>query len=262
MELTPHTRGAIFSQMINIKFPAILFSFFLVATAIGCSGFLPDRLVYPNNMPDPKQRTKKANEEVKPAAEQAPPAKAVAQPESVSATNEKDTVLFGEAPSGAGAQPAAVKKATTKSWDESNAPPPRDINGKAPAAAAVVAQPSELAPNALTRTFDVEYPKGWDKTLEAMFVLPVMSVDKASGVIITDWIVDKPAYDGGLNLFGSGVRSVRYKYLVKVYDRGGKTEVSVASQAQYSGSGGWISGTPKVIVSERLMKRIVEAIGN
>jgi hypothetical protein len=125
-------------------------------------------------------------------------------------------------------------------------------------------QPGTLAPNSLTRVFTLEYAKGFDKVVEAMFTFSLISVDKGSGVIITDWIVDNPKNQGdmmGVDLFG-GSRAVRYKYMVKVSDSNGATEVTVAPHAQYTKDRKWVDATPKIVVAETLMKKIIARLEN
>lgn len=122
----------------------------------------------------------------------------------------------------------------------------------------VEARPSSLGVNALARTFALPYDQAWEKTLEVMLASPLSVVDKSSGVIITEWMVQQRVGGGiGAGIFGDGMRTIRYKYSVKLYDRGGETEVAIIPLTQFTEGRQWLDGKPRLMVTEHLMRLFV-----
>ncbi|GMT41800.1 MAG: hypothetical protein IEMM0002_0211 [bacterium] len=123
-----------------------------------------------------------------------------------------------------------------------------------------VEQKSGEGHSALVYVFPVEFDTGWDNILEAMLDLPLMSVDKSSGILITGWINNKGVPKkraASINIFGGSSKLVRYKYVVRVYDLGAVSKVKVIPFTQVMENRRWRVADPEVMVSEKLMKRII-----
>jgi hypothetical protein len=115
--------------------------------------------------------------------------------------------------------------------------------------------------NALTKTYPLPYGTVFDTVLESILYLPIETVDKSAGIITTGWKRDTDLTKEALvaiNVFGDGVRLVRYKYSVRVYDRGEKTKITVIPFAQVTKNRRWIDGNPSVAITEKLMQKIIQ----
>ncbi|MBI3580735.1 MAG: DUF3576 domain-containing protein [Nitrospinae bacterium] len=120
-----------------------------------------------------------------------------------------------------------------------------------------------LPDGALSHDFDGDFQKTWDKTLETMMALPLISSDKTGGVILTDWIVD-PKYSktDELPMFGAEPTLVRYRYVVRLHEKDGGTELLLVQLAQRSGSHVWVDRPPVKEAAEKLMDKIILNMGN
>jgi len=120
---------------------------------------------------------------------------------------------------------------------------------------------SDLSKNALAITFNKNFEQTWDKVLEVMLTHNLTSIDKSGGVMITGWIQDKRLLDAksvASGIIGDTVRFVRYKYVVRLKEGGGSTEVTVIPFAQVTKSRRWHQGTPSVAIAKKLMRKIVK----
>ncbi len=268
--------GVIVTPMQKTKAALILCATALLTAS--CGSVLPDKLWYPNepSAPPPKKEQKADAPKPAPAVEKPPQAAPVEEPDAP--LEEGDAVIFGEAPKNtaaasgtataaapvaAGTSPqASDDKASVKDKPERQAnplamimPPPDKKPVPLPP---VEARDSSLGVNALTRTFAMPYNDAWEKTMEVMLGAPLIAVDKSGGIMITEWMVQQRMGGGiGAGLFGDGQRTVRYKYAVKLYDRGGNTEVAVIPYTQFTEGRQWLDGKPRRIISEHLMRLIV-----
>ncbi|MBI5636473.1 MAG: hypothetical protein HZA03_00725 [Nitrospinae bacterium] len=242
-----------------------------------CGTIFPDKLWYPVDSDDPKKKEQKA-EAPKPAPAAEQPKQAPQIEEQGAPPEEGDAVVFGEAPKAKG-QPSdtapAAKPAETGSSPSSSGtkvPMPEKPEQLANPLAMIMPAPDQktvppppvearenpLGVNALARTFGASYDQAWEKTIEVMLATPLIVIDKSSGVIITEWMVQQRAGGGiGAGLFSDGQRTIRYKYAVKLYDRGGNTEVVVIPYTQYTEGRQWLDGKPRRMISEHLMRLIV-----
>ncbi len=243
-----------------------------------CGSILPDKLWYPvdEDPPPPKREQKADAPKPAPAAEKRPQA-ARAEERDVP-LEEGDAVMFGQAPkvesaspgSASAAKPAGASAAPSSLNNEASVPdkPERLANPLAmilPAPDQKVAPPppveardSSLGVNAIARTFAMPYDQAWEKTIEVMLAAPLTVIDKSSGIIITEWMVQQRTGGGiGAGIFGDGQRTIRYKYSVKLHDGDGGTEVAVIPYTQYSEGRQWLDGKPRRMLSEHLMRLIV-----
>jgi len=125
------------------------------------------------------------------------------------------------------------------------------------------AKTKRLPQGSLIRSFNLDYNQAWEKVLETMLTLPIISADKSGGVITTDWIVDSKAKNVEVvPIFGAAPSIERYRYVVKLYDMGGTTEVAVVQVAQRSGPHHWIDKVPATKVSANLMNKIISNLEN
>lgn len=251
---------------------AVIFS----AVALLCSScgtILPDKLWYPVEADAPAAQKERKAEAPKPAPAAEKPRPAAQKEEPAAPLEEGDAVIFGEAPAAkAEASSAAAPAGESAPSPAAKAPAPekmeRLVNPLAMVMPAPDKKPVELPPveaqdspfgnNSLMRTFALPFDEGWEKTAEVMLAAPLAVVDKGSGVIMTDWMVQQRAGGGmSLGLFGDGQRVVRYKYAVKLYDRGGNTEVVIIPYTQYTEGRQWLDAKPRRMISEHLMRLIV-----
>lgn len=260
-------------QKIKIAFALCAAAFMLAS----CGTIFPDKLWYPVDSGDPKKKEQKA-ETPKPAPAAEQPKRAPQAGEQDTPPEEGDAVVFGEAPkaknppadTAPAAKPAETGSSPSSSETKAAMPekPERLANPlamimpapdqKTAAPPPVEARDNPLGVNALARTFNAPYDQAWEKTIEVMLAAPLTAVDKSSGVIITEWMVQQRAGGGmGAGLFSDGQRTIRYKYAVKLYDRGGATEVAVIPYTQYTEGRQWLDGKPRRMVSEHLMRLIV-----
>jgi hypothetical protein len=123
------------------------------------------------------------------------------------------------------------------------------------------AEPSDIGHNALTRTFNIGFDEAWNGVVDTMMPLNLVAIDKSSGVLITGWIQDerlKNQKNLTSGLFGDIARFVRYKYVVRVSDMGGSTKLTVVPFAQVSKNRRWHQGKPSVVITEKLMRKLIK----
>ncbi len=265
-------RGVIVTPMQKTK-AAVIFSAVALLCA-SCGSFLPDKFWYPveSDAPPPKKEQKAEAPKPAPVAEK--PVQVAKAEEPPAPLEEGDAVIFGDAPKAKDAPsvaaPAAAAPAATS--PSPKGPAPEKMEQRANPLAMIMPAPdqkevppppveareSSLGVNALARTFATPYDQGWEKTIEVLLAAPLTVIDKSSGVMITEWMVQQRVGGGmSLGLFGDGQRVIRYKYAVKVYDRDGKTEVVVIPYTQYTEGHQWLDAKPRRMISEHLMRLIV-----
>lgn len=120
-----------------------------------------------------------------------------------------------------------------------------------------------LPDGALSHDFDSDFQKTWDKTFETMLAFPLVSSDRTGGVILTDWMVDPKSSKGGdLPMFGAGPTLVRYRYVVKLYEKDGGTGVLLVQLAQRSSTHIWVDRPPFKEAMAKLMDKLILNMGN
>lgn len=96
-----------------------------------------------------------------------------------------------------------------------------------------------------------------------MMAFPLVSSDRTGGVILTDWVVDpKASKPGDLPMFGAGPTLVRYRYVVKIYEKDGGTEVLLVQLAQRSSTHIWVDRPPLKEATAKLMDKLILNMGN
>lgn len=245
-----------------------------------CGTVLPNKVWYSadESAASPKKEQKAEAPESAPAPTvEKRPQSAQAEEQAVP-LEEGDAVVFGEAPKAKGVSsanastptPAAAGASPSSSKNKLPVPekPERRANPlamimpsldqKVEPPPPVEARESSLGVNALARTFALPYGQAWEKTMEVMLSAPVIVIDKNSGVIITEWMIQQRMDGGiGVSIFGDGQRTVRYKYAVKLNDHGNETEVTIIPYTQFTEGRQWIDGKPRRMISEHLMRLIV-----
>lgn len=120
-----------------------------------------------------------------------------------------------------------------------------------------------LPDGALLHDFDGDLQKTWDKTFETMLAFPLISSDRAGGIILTDWIVEpKPSKTDDLPMFGGGPTLVRYRYVVKLHEKDGGTELLLVQLAQRSSTHIWVDRPPLKEATAKLMDKLILNMGN
>ncbi len=112
---------------------------------------------------------------------------------------------------------------------------------------------------AVAKEFRLRFGTAWERALEGLLSIALNTVDRSSGIITTEWIYDEPSGSGGpsLNPFGSD-RRLRYKYTVRILDKGASTQIKVVPfmQVLSKGGSGWKPALPSLMVTDRLFDQI------
>jgi hypothetical protein len=118
-----------------------------------------------------------------------------------------------------------------------------------------------LPAGSLLRTFDQPFETVWGKALDVMLALPLVTVDKADSIILTDWILDEKRSRETLEAYSGVTLFERSRYVVKIYDKNGSSEVAVIQLAQRAKDRFWVNGIIRRSNSEEMMKKIADKLG-
>jgi len=110
--------------------------------------------------------------------------------------------------------------------------------------------------NSVEKDYRLRFGVVWGRLIEAMLKIPLDTVDRSSGIIITAWIIDRSDAKDVMNFIGGGSNNIRYKYTIRVLDRGAMTQIKVIPFAQQVKSRRWSTAKPSIIVTNRLFSRI------
>lgn len=112
--------------------------------------------------------------------------------------------------------------------------------------------------NAVEKEYPLSFGVVWERMLEAFLDMPLETVDRSSGIIITDWIYDQRSEQGLLSLSPLNAldTQIRYRYTVRAMDRGVTTRVMVVPFAQVIESRRWTPAKPSIVITNRLFERI------
>ena len=114
--------------------------------------------------------------------------------------------------------------------------------------------------NSVQKDYPMTFNVAWGRVMEAVLELPLSTVDRSSGLIVTDWVRDESAAGAGglagLNPFAGSAQIVRYKYTIRVLDRGGMTQIKVVPHAQIISGQQWSPARPSLTVTGRMFTRI------
>ncbi len=114
--------------------------------------------------------------------------------------------------------------------------------------------------NSIQKDYPMRFGIVWERALESFLELPLHAVDRSSGIIITDWITDTDRTGSGgdlsLRLFGAKDKIVRYKYTIRIMDRGDITQIKVIPFTQVTKGKNWIAAKPGLSVAEAMFHRI------
>ena len=116
--------------------------------------------------------------------------------------------------------------------------------------------------NSMAKDFRMRFGVIWGRTIEALMEIPLQTVDRSSGIIVTDWVVDTAgATSGFLNMQSAGKRVVRYKYTIHIIDRGSMTRIKVIPFTQTLNDRKWMPAKPGLVVTTRMFNRIELELG-
>ncbi len=113
--------------------------------------------------------------------------------------------------------------------------------------------------NSVQRDYRMRFGVAWGRVIESLLELPLSVVDRSSGLIVTDWIMDQADVSEGaslLNPFGAKEQSVRYKYTIRMLDRGNMIQIKVIPFTQVIKDMRWTPAKPSVVVADRMFVRI------
>ncbi len=113
--------------------------------------------------------------------------------------------------------------------------------------------------NAIQKEYTLPFDVVWSRIIESLLELPINTVDRSSGIIVTSWVLDTTYAGKGLlslNIIGAGKAPVRYRYTIRVMDRGELTRIMVVPFAQTIKSNRWSNAKPSIIITELMFKRI------
>ena len=113
--------------------------------------------------------------------------------------------------------------------------------------------------NIISRDYSLPFERSWNGAIEFFLNTPLTSVDKSSGVIITEWIYGNQSRKKMeiTDPFSGGKRKTRHRYTVWIRDINGKTTVTVATSFQKAVAGaGWISSPPKSEITTVLLEHL------
>lgn len=112
--------------------------------------------------------------------------------------------------------------------------------------------------NALQKDYNIKFGSVWSRIVETIVDLPLNTLDRSSGMIITGWIygerMDKNAIVS-INPFGADT-VIRYRYNVRVADKGAMTQIKVVPFAEAFKGGKWGESKPSLVITNRLFNRI------
>lgn len=112
--------------------------------------------------------------------------------------------------------------------------------------------------NSVQKDYAMRFGIVWARVLESFLELPLNVVDRSSGIIITDWITDLAGARAGmsLSLFDAKDKIVRYRYTIRILDRGALTQIKVIPFTQVAKDKRWDSAKPSLSVTESMFQRI------
>jgi len=113
--------------------------------------------------------------------------------------------------------------------------------------------------NSVQKDYRMRFGVVWGRVIEALLELPLNTVDRSSGVIVTDWIYDEANAARGLlsfNPLGSQQLKIRYKYTIRILDRGNLTQIKVVPFAQVVKDRQWAPVKASIVVTDRMFSRV------
>lgn len=113
--------------------------------------------------------------------------------------------------------------------------------------------------NSVQKDYPMRFGIVWERVLESFLELPLNVVDRSSGIIITDWITDRASAASGLSLrvFGAKDKIVRYKFTIRILDRGNLTQIKVIPfTEEVAKDKSWVSAKPGLMVAEAMFLRV------
>ncbi|MGK7345665.1 MAG: DUF3576 domain-containing protein [Candidatus Nitrospinota bacterium M3_3B_026] len=234
------------------KFPGWIALAALFAFSAGCES-LPQKLVWKNEETDktaPRRGSDPGGETVAPAGLLKAPASPITPEEARrTALSRPKVVKIQEMGDGAGSGSSYYDVVEEKSSEalaptiDENARPVRVVT---------------YDNNAVEKDYLLSFGVVWERMLEAFLDMPLETVDRSSGIIITDWIYDEKSEKGLLALSPLSALEIkiRYRYTIRALDRGVMTRVMVVPFAQVIEGRRWAPARPSIVITNRLFDRI------
>ncbi|MBI4666475.1 MAG: hypothetical protein HY751_08715 [Nitrospinae bacterium] len=113
--------------------------------------------------------------------------------------------------------------------------------------------------NSVQKDYPMRFGVAWNRVVESILDLPLEVVDRSSGVIITGWIYDESRSGDGmlsLNPLAGMERKIRYKYTVRILDRGNLTQLKVVPFAESIKGQRWEGAKASILITNRLFDRL------
>jgi len=117
--------------------------------------------------------------------------------------------------------------------------------------------------NAVQKDYPMRFSVAWSRALEAILDTPLSTVDRSSGVIITEWVVDKMKSSTVLDVLTPvNTRSfaIRYRYTIRMLDRGSYTQIKVIPFAEVRDGRKWVNAKPSIVVTNSMFDRIEQEL--
>ena len=117
--------------------------------------------------------------------------------------------------------------------------------------------------NAIQKDYPMRFGVVWGRIIESLLEMPLDTVDRSSGIITTGWIYDQRANAGdllSLNPFNLAQTKVRYRYTVRVLDRGDMTQIRVVPFAEVVTGTRWDYAKPSLIITNRMFERLEQEL--
>lgn len=229
---------------------------FLIAFASGCES-LPQKLIWKNEDADRTQmkRQSKDGEEVAPTGLEKAPASPITPEEArKTALSRPKVVKIQELNEGKGAEGKSYYDVVDERTQAALAPV-IDEN----------ARPTRVVTfdnNAVQKDYPMRFGVVWGRAIESLLEFPLLAVDRSSGIITTDWIYDERSDVSSLlalNPFAQE-KKVRYRYTIRIMDRGAMTQIKVIPFAEVVRGQRWAPAKPSIIITERMFERIEQEI--
>ncbi|MBI5814729.1 MAG: hypothetical protein HZB29_03875 [Nitrospinae bacterium] len=112
--------------------------------------------------------------------------------------------------------------------------------------------------NSVLKEYNLKFGVAWNRIVDTVVDLPLTTLDRSSGMILTGWIYDERKDKDALisiNPFG-GDAVIRYRYNVRIADKGASVQIKVVPFTEVFKGTRWEEAKPNIVVTDRLFKRL------